>query len=149
ASSPLALPGLRERSEMVETAAINGYREKFGEDPQWIVTAPGRINIVGEHTDYTGGYVLPCAIHLGITVAAGPADSVTELFSAEMGEGKPFDSRSQEGIRVEGWAKYPAGVASVFGGVPNVRAVVASDLPIGMGVSSSAALEVAFGTLYS
>ncbi len=134
---------------MVETAAINGYREKFGEDPQWVVTAPGRINIVGEHTDYTGGYVLPCAIHLGITVAAGPADFVTELSSAEMGEGKAFDARSQQEIKVEGWAKYPAGVASVFEGVPNVRAVVASDLPIGMGVSSSAALEVAFGTLYS
>lgn len=134
---------------MIEKVAIEGYQKEFGEDPQWVVTAPGRINIVGEHTDYTGGYVLPCAIHLGVAIAAGPAEGLTELFSEQMGQGHPFNSLSLDGTKAADWSKYPAGVAAVFGGTPNVRAYVASDLPIGMGVSSSAALEVAFGTLYS
>ncbi len=134
---------------MSQDLATSEYRKRFGAEPQWISHAPGRINLIGEHTDYTGGFVLPVAIQLGITVAASPTGGATQLFSVQTGEGQSFDARQIALGSVSGWAKYPAGMAWAMEGATNLNSVVVSDLPMASGVSSSAALEVAFGKLYN
>ena len=56
-----------------EQRAARAYKEQFGEDPELVASAPGRVNLIGEHTDYNGGFVLPCAIDRRIAVALGTA----------------------------------------------------------------------------
>ena len=55
----------------IEEKAINAFRERFGVNPDVTASAPGRVNLIGEHTDYTGGFVFPCAIDRRIAVAIG------------------------------------------------------------------------------
>ena len=130
------------------------FREHFHSEPDLYSVAPGRVNLIGEHTDYNGGFVFPAAIDRQIYVAATITDGPTELFSEQAGEGKRFDAGSIEIGGSDGWTAYAAGMAWVLrehtgAAVPNIRAVVASTLPMGSGVSSSAAIEMAFGVLWN
>lgn len=125
------------------------FSQCFGGDPDVIVRAPGRVNLIGEHTDYSDGFVMPAAIDRSTWVAARRTGGASQLASRERGVAPVFDAASAEPGQVEGWAQYPAGVAwslrfEGFDSVSNVEAVVASELPSGAGLSSSAALEVAF-----
>ena len=88
--------------------------------------APGRVNLIGEHTDYAGGLVLPVALPLGVTVEAEPADRL-EL----------------ESDAPAGWTRYVEAVAAELGVRRGLRGRVTSTLPMGAGLASSAALEVA------
>jgi len=129
------------------SGVVQGYRDAFACEPEIIVRAPGRINLMGEHTDYSGGWVLPCAIDLELFLAAGRSSGESEFRSDHLGPGEKFFAGEPE-PRVSGWAAYPAGVAWALGKsaqfpVSNIRAYVLSEIPIGAGVSSSAALEVA------
>ena len=90
--------------------------------------APGRVNLIGEHTDYSGGLVLPAAIPRGIAVVGEPA--------AEL------ELRSDRFAADEGWVRYVTAVAEQLGVEAGFRGQVVSDLPAGVGLSSSAALEV-------
>lgn len=112
-----------------------------------VVHAPGRVNLIGEHTDYNGGLVLPCAIQLGIAIALVPTDDRrVELTLAATGETGTLDLDAI-GPRRGTWIDYVAGIAwaLVEAGAPikGFRGLLASDLPQGAGLSSSAALEVA------
>ena len=112
-----------------------------------VVRAPGRVNLIGEHTDYNEGFVLPVAIDLGISIALRPTDDRwVELTLAETGETAVLDLDAI-GTKGNGWIDYVAGIAwaLVEARVPvrGFRGVLASDLPQGAGLSSSAALEVA------
>jgi len=112
------------------------------------VWAPGRVNLIGEHTDYSGGLVLPAAIQLGITLTVTRwADDVC-LTSSGFGTAASFAADGTGG-RVEGWARYGQAVAAELAalGRPSagLEASVDSTLPPGSGLSSSAALEVAIG----
>ena len=111
-----------------------------------IVRAPGRVNLIGEHTDYNEGFVLPVAIDLGISVALIPTDDGrAELTLAETGETGVFDVGAV-GERRGSWLDYVAGMAWALGetgtGPRGFRGLLASDLPQGAGLSSSAAIEV-------
>lgn len=111
-----------------------------------VVHAPGRVNLIGEHTDYNEGYVLPVAIDLGIAIALAPTDDgIVSLTLAESGDTQTFVAAAP-GERRHTWIDYVAGMAFAFGeaGLPmrGFRGVLASDLPQGAGLSSSAALEV-------
>ncbi len=111
-----------------------------------VVHAPGRVNLIGEHTDYNEGFVLPVAIDLGIAIALLPADDgIVRLTLAETGETGEFDP-AIVGARQGGWIDYVAGIAWAMeeaGFEPRgFRGILASDLPQGAGLSSSAALEV-------
>lgn len=68
----------------IEARAARAYKDHFGADPHLIASAPGRVNLIGEHTDYNGGFVLPCAIDLRVAAAVG--DGPSGLYSADYGE---------------------------------------------------------------
>lgn len=131
--------------------ALELHKNYFGVEASCAAFAPGRINLIGEHTDYNGGFVMPCAIDRGIWVVARKVDGESRLMSDSAGPGKPFDAGNLD-LKPSGWTKYPAGMAWVLsealGAVPNIEATVVSNLPMGSGVSSSAAIEMAFGRIY-
>jgi galactokinase len=112
-----------------------------------VVRAPGRVNLIGEHTDYNLGFVLPVAIDLGIVIALVPRDDGrVEVTLAEEGDTAGFDLDAI-GPRSSSWIDYIAGMAWAMreAGMPvrGFRGLLASDLPQGAGLSSSAALELA------
>lgn len=125
--------------------AVGDFRREFGRAPEWLAWAPGRINLIGDHTDYNLGFVLPCAIDRGIAVAAGRSDSESRAVSRQEGVG----AWSLGGSKPDNWARYPFAVATEMGAYTEICATVVSTLPPSGGVSSSAALEVAFATLYN
>lgn len=126
----------------VEARAPRAYHERFGAAPEIVASAPGRVNLIGEHTDYTGGFVLPCAIDRRVAVAAGRGDRV--IVSVDYAE-----ERAVGRERDHSWADYPRGVALQLGArtpegmLPAWRAAIAGDVPRGSGLSSSAAIEAA------
>src|ERR1044072_8976811 len=137
---------------MERNALVEAFRAKFSLDPEVCAVAPGRINRIGEHTDYNEGFVFPAAIDRRLYVAARRTEGNTHLESVQMGPGTPFDAMSGEPGQLDGWGQYAAGMAWVLrdrGEIPNIQAVVHSEVPIGSGVSSSAAMELAFGVLYN
>ncbi len=89
--------------------------EVFGTGPVSIVRAPGRVNLIGDHTDYNGGYVLPAAVDREVRIAFRPSgDSRVEMLSADFPERAAFDLDQVARGRAQGWAKYPMGVAGVL-----------------------------------
>jgi galactokinase len=125
-----------------EQRARRAYRENFGGEPDVIASAPGRVNLIGEHTDYNGGFVLPCAIDRRVAVAVGrggSSGSESRLYSADFDEVRPFGEKDSS------WADYPRGVAWAMGeaghGIGAFQAAFAGDVPLGSGLSSSAAIE--------
>ena len=68
----------------IEQRAAQAYREQFHEEPALIASAPGRVNLIGEHTDYNGGFVLPCAVNQRVAVAIGPGEP--KLYSVDFQE---------------------------------------------------------------
>ena len=127
-----------------EQRAARAYREQFGEEPYLVASAPGRVNLIGEHTDYNGGFVLPCAIDRRIAVAVGTGGRggfETRLYSADFDETRQIDDKDSS------WADYPRGVAWAMGEagheIGTFRAAFAGNVPLGSGLSSSAAIEAA------
>lgn len=139
---------------MSEDRVRSAFRAQYGADPAFLSVAPGRVNLIGEHTDYNDGFVFPAAIDRELWVAADLAADETTLRSEEAGMGEPFDARLVAPGQVRGWAAYAAGMAwtlreATGTAVPNLRVAVASSVPLGSGVSSSAAIEMAFGVLWN
>jgi galactokinase len=109
-----------------------------------IAFAPGRVNLIGDHTDYTGGLVLPMAIDLGTTVSFSPDGSdVVTLTSGVERAAAVVPVSVDDPASVDGWGRYVAGVVAELDGVVGGRGTVTTTLPVGAGLSSSAALEVA------
>ncbi|MFL5962659.1 MAG: galactokinase [Gaiellaceae bacterium] len=110
--------------------------------------APGRVNLIGEHTDYSGGLVLPVAIQYGISIDVASREDCVSLVSERFGAAAPFVPDGS-GAVAAGWARYPQAVAAelhLLGRPPvGLAGTITSDLPAGAGLSSSAALEVAVG----
>ena len=132
---------------------LSGFDDIFYRDPQTACFAPGRVNLIGEHTDYNGGYVFPCAINRGIYCAASRRkDSILQFYSESYPAagviGYHLDKLQLQGC----WADYPASVIrafAAFGYYPESGAdfYFRSDLPEGAGLSSSAALEISAGIM--
>ncbi|OMH31431.1 galactokinase [Tersicoccus sp. Bi-70] len=123
------------------------FRAVFGGDaPDGLFTAPGRVNLIGEHTDYTGGFVLPFAIDAATTAAIALNDSGRLRLASRSQDGVvEIDLASLAPGAVEGWAAYPAGVVWALGErgvtIEGADILVDSTVPTGSGLSSSAALE--------
>jgi galactokinase len=106
--------------------------------------APGRVNLIGDHTDYTGGLVLPMAIDLGTTVSGEPGGDRVVLRSEDADGVADMALEVADPATVEpAWARYVAGVVAELGPSIGFEGGVSSTLPLGSGLSSSAALEVA------
>jgi galactokinase len=107
------------------------------------IVAPGRVNIIGDHTDYTGGLVLPMAIDLALTIVGTRGGDRVELTSTEEAEPAvvPLDIADPTSARPF-WARYVAGVVTVNRPTTGFRGSLTSTIPPGAGLSSSAALEV-------
>ena len=128
------------------------FRARYDAEPEVVTRAPGRVNLIGEHTDYNDGFVFPAAIDREVFLAAQTSQGKTTLFSLELGAGQEFDSADLQPGSVQEWARYAAGMAWALGRhgqVPNIRGVVHGEVPIGGGISSSAAIEMAFGVAYN
>ena len=136
-----------ERSELVDALLEREPSAAPRRDEVRVVRAPGRVNLIGEHTDYNEGFVLPAAIDLEIRIAYLPTDERrVELTRLDTGDREAFDldrDRAKNGS----WLDYVAGTAWALteAGLPltGLRGVVASTLPTSAGLSSSAAIELA------
>ena len=178
---------LRSNSDSSLDCLVEQLRESFverhGHPPQWVVAAPGRVNLIGEHIDYNDGFVLPMAIERYVAIAASPsleADSQAEqavheptaVARARNGS-KPiageanrrtasfYSTNLQQQFEIDldepivpskpSWSNYIRGVLAGFAQrdarLPSIEAICQSNVPLGGGLSSSAALEVATATL--
>jgi len=129
-------------------AATQVFRARFGQEPQHIVRAPGRVNLIGEHTDYNEGFVLPVAIDREITIAVSSRlDRTAILYSANYDSESSFDLDRIERDDTNSWSNYPRGVALFLAGqnyaLAGLNAAIVSTVPVAAGLSSSAALELA------
>src|SRR5690242_7435571 len=86
----------------IERRAVAAYREQFGEEPAIVASAPGRVNLIGEHVDYSGGFVFPCAVDRRIAVALAPGDGT--LYSVDYAERRSGTAKDGS------WADYSRGV---------------------------------------
>jgi galactokinase len=132
--------------------AADRFRAVFGFEPELAWHAPGRVNLIGEHTDYNDGFVLPVALPLGVLAVAGRAPEGLLRLASVQHPGEPVEVRVDElrPGRLDGWAAYPAGVlwqleraGAALGGVAlgGVALLLDGALPSGAGLSSSAAVE--------
>lgn len=136
----------------LKTAAVDAgtvaalFRERFSAAPAIIASAPGRVNLIGEHTDYNGGEVLPIAIEQRTWVAAGVSQHGHSR-AVSTGAAEPGEWLASAPRPTGHWWDYVSGVAGELSTrglhLPAVDVAVASDIPVGSGLSSSAALEVA------
>jgi galactokinase len=126
---------------------------------RYLVSAPGRVNLLGEHVDYNDGVVLPMAIDRNVTIAANPRDDRrVKLHAQDLKQSVAFSldqletKKDDNGKALPAWALYPAGVAWILEKhgyhVGGIEAWFTSNVPIGSGLSSSAAVEVGFATLW-
>jgi galactokinase len=130
------------------------FEKRYGRPPRWIAAAPGRVNIIGEHTDYNDGFVLPMAIeYYSVMAADRPVDGreVITLRSTLEAEEATIDLTRPVRPAAPKWGNYPRGVVAGFqerGIQPGgLDVLLHSTVPLGSGLSSSAALEVCTGTL--
>ena len=129
--------------------AASLFRSRFGGEPDGVWLAPGRANLMGEHTDYNEGFVLPFALGQGVTAAASRrvGRRLTVCSRQEPGDAVEVDLDGLAPGGVTGWAAYPAGVAWALEAaghrIPGACIAIDSDVPAGAGLSSSAALECA------
>jgi len=134
----------------MKTRTIAQFKKTFGSQPEFVTRAPGRIEFIGNHTDYNGGTVLGASINLGVWIAIARRDDKQRRFFSGMGgsivslpAGVPAKQKGRAG-----WTNYPLGVLAAFPhfGLRSPEGfdlLVMSDLPTGAGMSSSAAFELA------
>jgi galactokinase len=132
----------------LETKVRGAFRGRFAQEPVVVVRSPGRVNLIGEHTDYNDGFVLPVAINRAVWVAAAPrAERRAVIHTLDLDDVADFGLEPVTRQEVGHWSNYARGVAALLQekgyAIPGLSATLASDVPIGAGLSSSAALETA------
>lgn len=136
--------------QLLTQTAADAFIQAFGVPPQHLVQAPGRVNLIGEHTDYNDGFVLPCAINHGTVIAASPRDDAIVRVVAADYRGEIDEFRLDETINPQAdilWPNYVRGVVKYLQehglALRGADLALAGDVPQGAGLSSSASLEVA------
>ncbi|MCA9925583.1 MAG: galactokinase, partial [Anaerolineales bacterium] len=130
----------------LQQAVTDAFTKLFGKRPSFIVRAPGRVNLIGEHTDYNDGFVLPMAIDRAIWIALQPCeDRHVSVHSLDFEETRTFSLDNL--TRDNGWIEYIKGTAWALQEAGHTlngwEGVMKGDVPKGAGLSSSAALEMA------
>lgn len=141
----------------VREKSARAFEEKFGEKPTMQAYAPGRVNIIGEHTDYNGGFVLPCAIKYGTSMSAAKnGTGKFRILACDINNDyDEFEiSENIEKNPDKLWVNYLRGMTQFIerkfkGKVEGLDVAITGDIPLGAGLSSSASLEVTFGHLVS
>ena len=123
------------------------HLERFHTEPT-IFAAPGRVNLIGEHTDYAEGFVMPAAIDFATLAGISPrADGLIVIYSENYATERTFEASALPVAASHHWTDYPLGVISILAGeghtIPGFSLSLWGDVPLGSGLSSSAALEVA------
>ncbi|MBL9167810.1 MAG: galactokinase [Verrucomicrobiales bacterium] len=136
----------------LSTEASRRFAARFGREPRYVVAAPGRVNVIGEHTDYNDGFVLPMAIERYTVIAADPVSTTKiRMGSSQAEEELALDFAATVQPAEPRWGNYVRGVLAGFQKlqqpVPGFDAWIVSNVPLGGGLSSSASLEVAMATL--
>ena len=130
--------------------AIADYLDRYGTEPTLVVRAPGRVNLIGEHTDYNDGFVLPMALPFEVVIAGEPRTDVRVVAKSEGFD--PIEFAIDEPTQPWGWGTYVHGTGQMLVDsgyeVRGWQASLASDIPAGASLSSSAALEVASGLAF-
>ena len=133
---------------MHDFAALrNLHRARFQAEPA-IFVAPGRVNLIGEHTDYAEGFVMPVAIDFATLAAISPrSDGKIVIYSENYGDDRTFDAAALPEVPGKHWSDYPVGVVVTLAReghtIPGFSLSLWGDVPLGSGLSSSAAVEVA------
>ena len=140
----------KQKHTALEAEAIQLFQDSFGgRKPAVVAKAPGRVNLIGEHTDYSEGFCFPIAIGLSTVCCLGKAEDSTKecVLVSVLPQYAASKSTFHLGKNAqEEWGKYVAGVASQYGLDFPIEASFATDVPLGGGLSSSAALDVSFAT---
>lgn len=129
------------------------FESRYGRPPRWIAAAPGRVNVIGEHTDYNDGFVLPMAIERYAIMAAdaAPGPGAVAVYDTQFKESARIDVSSAVTKGEPRWSNYIRGVVAGFQqrgvAIPGLDIAFLSTVPLGGGLSSSAALEVCTATL--
>jgi galactokinase len=129
------------------------FQKHYGRPPRWIVAAPGRVNVIGEHTDYNDGFVLPMAIERYAIMAAdaAAAPGKISIYDTQFKESAAIDVSAPVTKGQPKWSNYIRGVLAGFQNrgvkIPALEVAFLSTVPLGGGLSSSAALEVCTATL--
>ena len=123
------------------------HQARFHAEPE-VFVAPGRVNLIGEHTDYAEGFVMPAAINFATLAGISPrTDGKIAIYSENYGEERVFDAADLPSGASKHWSDYPLGVISILAGegdtIPGFSLSLWGDVPLGSGLSSSAAVEVA------
>jgi galactokinase len=134
----------------LHTRVAATFAAAYGSQPHLVARAPGRVNLIGEHTDYNDGFVLPCAIGPATMVAASRrADTEVHIIAADFGNASDSFDLSAVIASGKGWADYVRGMVDALRKegylLPGANLAIAGNLPKGAGLSSSASLEVAVG----
>ena len=144
---------MADRDINIKERCLTEYTRWFGGKPEFFIRAPGRVNLIGEHTDYNDGFVLPMAMNRSIGMAIRRTGHRTvRVYSLDYGEEQSFALHDlQKGPF--GWVEYMKGVAWALQtagyALSGFEATLAGDIPIGAGLSSSAALETATAMAFS
>lgn len=140
--------------QVLQIEAAEKFERKYGMPHFWMASAPSRVNLIGEHIDYCDGFVLPLAINRHVIIAAAPNGTSQANLSSTLFPGKSATVMLDENpmLGEPKWANYLRGVfdgfrLKDFWPLPGFDAIIHSDIPLGAGLSSSAALEVAAATL--
>jgi galactokinase len=135
----------------IEVAQLsNEFRDRFGSTPRFF-QAPGRVNLIGEHTDYNEGFVMPFAINRRAVVAAASRDDSTlRVYARDLDEEVTIDLRDEPVMRRGMWVDYVEGIYRILAqrssnATRGADMILTSTVPIGAGLSSSAAIEMALG----
>ena len=123
------------------------HQARFLAEPA-IFAAPGRVNLIGEHTDYAEGFVMPAAINFATLAGISPrSDGKIAIYSENYGEERIFDAAELPAKAGKHWTDYPLGVLAILAGqghrIPAFSLSLSGDIPLGSGLSSSASVEVA------
>ncbi len=137
-------------------ALLRAFHAQFSRKATWSARAPGRVNLIGEHTDYNGGLMLPAAIECETAAAAAlhPGAAGIAIWSVNYEAGEQFDPRHlPDPAALRGWPRYVAAVIGQFTrrgiDLPAMQIAIDGDVPRGSGLSSSASFEVCLATLFN